>query len=190
MSGRAAAFLDRDGTIIRDAAYVRDPADVELLPGAAAAIRRLNERGVPVVVITNQSGIGRGWLTVQDYEAVSSRMQALLAADGAKIDASYMCPHYPDVDGPCECRKPGLALYRQAIAEHDLDAAASVFVGDRWRDVAPAAVLGGTPLLLDVASTPAADRDRARAERIRIVPSLGAAVEEFLGALPASPVRQ
>ncbi len=188
--GRAAAFLDRDGTIIRDAAYVRDPADVELLPGAAGAIRRLNERGVPVVVITNQSGIARGWVTVQDYDAVRARIEALLADQGATIDASYMCPHHPDVDGPCECRKPGLALYRQAIAEHDLDAAASVFVGDRWRDVAPAAVLGGTPILLDAASTPAGDRDRAHDEGIRTVPSLATAVDEFLDALPASPVRQ
>src|SRR6185312_12814288 len=101
MSGRPAAFLDRDGTIIRDASYVRDPADVELLPGAADAIRRLGARGVAVVVITNQSGIARGWLSVADYESVRGRMNDLLRAAGATVDASYMCPHHPDVSGPC-----------------------------------------------------------------------------------------
>lgn len=191
MSGRPAAFLDRDGTIIRDASYVRDPADVDLLPGAADAIRRLGERGVAVVVITNQSGIARGWLSVADYESVRARMnELLLDVAGAAVDATYMCPHHPDVSGPCDCRKPGLALYRQAIAEHGLDAAQSVFIGDRWRDVAPAAALGGRAILLDVASTPAADRVRASSEHIETARSLGEAVDRFLAALPASAVRR
>ena len=190
MTGRPAAFLDRDGTIIRDASYVRDPADVELLPGAADAIRRLGARGVAVVVITNQSGIARGWLSVAEYESVRGRMNDLLRAAGATVDASYMCPHHPDVSGPCDCRKPGLALYRQAIAEHGLDAKQSVFVGDRWRDVAPAATLGGRAILLDVSSTPVEDRSRAASEHIETAQSLGEAVDRFLDALPASAVRR
>ena len=190
MKGRPAAFVDRDGTIIRDASYVRDPADVELLPGAADAIRRLGERGVAVVVITNQSGIARGWLTVADYESVRARLNELLRVAGATVDASYMCPHHPDVSGPCDCRKPGLALYRQAIAEHGLDAAQSLFVGDRWRDVAPASTLGGRAILLDVASTPLEDRARAASEHIETARTLGEAVDRFLAALPASPVRR
>src|SRR5947209_4368170 len=104
MTGSPAAFLDRDGTIIRDAAYVRDPRDVELLPNAAAAIRRLNDRGIAVIVITNQSGIARGLLGPDDYESVRRRLDSLLAAEaGARIDASYMCPHYPSITGACEC---------------------------------------------------------------------------------------
>lgn len=190
MNGRPAAFLDRDGTIIRDASYVRDPADVELLPGAAVAIRRLGERGVAVIVITNQSGIARGWFSVADYESVRARMNELLGAAGATVDATYMCPHHPDVSGPCDCRKPGLALYRQAIAEHGLDAAQSVFIGDRWRDVAPASMLGGRAILLDVASTPPEDHSRAASEHIDTAQSLGEAVDRFLGALPASTVRR
>lgn len=102
MSGRPAAFLDRDGTIIRDAAYVRDPKDVELLPGAADAVKLLNERGVPVIVVTNQSGIARGYLGHDDYELVRRRLDELLVAKGARIDATYMCPHYPDITVPCE----------------------------------------------------------------------------------------
>jgi histidinol-phosphate phosphatase family protein len=190
VSERLAAFLDRDGTIIRDANYVRDPAEVELLPGAAAAVRRLNERGIAVVVVTNQSGIARGWLTTEDYEAVTRRLMELLAADGARIDATYMCPHHPDLMGPCDCRKPGLALYRQAIAEHGLDASRALFTGDRWRDVEPASAFGGRPILLDVSSTPPEDRARALAASIPTAHSLADAVDSFLAALPASPVRQ
>jgi D-glycero-D-manno-heptose 1,7-bisphosphate phosphatase len=188
MSGpqsKRAAFLDRDGTIIRDAAYVRDPKDVELLPGAVDAIRRLNERDVAVIVVTNQSGIARGLLDHDDYERVRARVEALVADGGARIDATYMCPHYPEITGACDCRKPGLGLYRRAIAEHGLDASSSLFVGDRWRDVAPSAALGGTAILLDVDSTPPEDRERARRERIETASSLGDAVNRYLNALPA-----
>lgn len=185
-----AAFLDRDGTIIRDANYIRDPNDAELLPTVAEAIRQLNERRILAIVITNQSGIARGLLTTRDYEAVRRRIDTLLAESGAHVDASYMCPHYPDVSGPCDCRKPGLALYRQAIAEHDVDPSRSVFIGDRWRDVAPASALGGSAILLEAESTPPEDRERAHREAIATEHSLGAAVDRFLAALPASPVRQ
>jgi D-glycero-D-manno-heptose 1,7-bisphosphate phosphatase len=186
VSGRPAAFVDRDGTIIHDASYVRDPKDVSLLPGAAAAIARLNQAGVPVVVVTNQSGIARGWLTVDDYEAVRRRLDELLAREGARIDATYVCPHFPGISGPCDCRKPGLELFREAIRDLDLDASRSLFVGDRLRDVVPAAAFGGRAILLDVASTPADDRQRAMAERLPTARSLGEAVDRFLGALSAS----
>jgi histidinol-phosphate phosphatase family protein len=185
VSGHPAAFLDRDGTIIRDAAYVRDPKDVVLLPGAAAAIHRLNTANVAVIVVTNQSGIARGLLTAADYDAVRQRVDALLREHEAGITASYMCPHHPDVSGPCDCRKPGLAMYQAAIAEYGLDPTRSLFVGDRWRDVAPAAALGGLGILLDVESTPDVDRTRAQAESIVTARSLAEAVDQFLGALPA-----
>lgn len=185
LNRRPAAFVDRDGTIIRDANYIRDPAHVELLPGAAAAVRRLNEQQVAVIIVTNQSGIARGWLTGEDYEAVQGRLASLLAAEGARVDAVYMCPHHPDVNGPCDCRKPGLALYRQAIAEHELDGATSLFVGDRMRDVTPASAFGGQGILLDVDSTPPEDRERARAESTATAQSLGDAVDRFLRTLPA-----
>lgn len=184
MSGYPAAFLDRDGTIIRDANFVRDPNDVVLLPGAADAVRTLNERGVPVIVITNQSGIARQYLTHADYELVRARLDDLLAAEGARIDATYMCPHLPDITGQCDCRKPGLGLYRQAIAEHGLKASRSLFTGDRMRDVEPGRTLGGLAILLDVESTPAADRERARRDAIPTAASLGEAVDRFLAALP------
>ena len=190
MSGRAGAFLDRDGTIIRDANYIRDPNDVELLPDAADAIARLNRAGIVVAVVTNQSGIGRGWLSRADYESVRARLDEVLAANGARIDGTFMCPHFPDVSGPCDCRKPGLKLYREAIAKFGIDPAKSLFVGDRWRDVAPGVALGGHPILLDVASTPADDRARAVAEGLPTADSLGQAVDRFLDLLPASSAGQ
>lgn len=190
MRARPAAFLDRDGTIIRDGNYLRDPADIIMLPGAPGAIRRLNERGIAVVVVTNQSGIARGLLSEADYEAVRARLDALLGREGAHIDASYMCPHHPDASGPCECRKPGIGLYRRAIAEHALDPARSLFVGDRMRDVTPAAAFGGTGILLLVGSTPNADRERAAAEHMPVAASLAEAVDRYLLTLPAPAVQQ
>ena len=187
---RLAAFLDRDGTIIRDTVYIRDPKDVELLPDAAEAIKRLNERSILVVVVTNQSGIGRGLLSPAEYEAVRARIDAELAERGARIDATYMCPHHPDVPDACDCRKPGLGMYRRAIADYDLDASRSLFVGDRWRDVAASVQLGGFATLLDTPSTPDEEFERASREGIGIAPSLGEAVDRYLHALPALADRQ
>lgn len=186
MTARTAAFVDRDGTIIRDANYIRDPNDVALLPGAASAIARLNGAGVAVIVVTNQSGIARGWLSDDDYQSVRRRVDDMLGAQGARIDATYTCPHLPEISGPCDCRKPGLRLYRDAISDLDLDAAKSLFCGDRLRDVTPGIALGGRAILLDVASTPADDRARASADGIEMAASLSEAVDRFLAALPAS----
>ena len=178
MTPRPAAFLDRDGTIIRDTEYLRDPEQVELLPGAAAAIRRLNEAGWPVIVVTNQSGIARGLLTEQDYERVRMRVDKLIAEEGAKINASYHCPHHPDITGPCDCRKPGVKLYNDAAAAHDLDTKRSWYVGDRLRDVAPGDHFGGRSVMLLVDSTP--DVDRIAAAKRRTAASLAEAVDIIL----------
>jgi D-glycero-D-manno-heptose 1,7-bisphosphate phosphatase len=176
---RRAAFLDRDGTIIRDTEYLRDPDQVELLPGAAEAIRRLNDAGWPVIVVTNQSGIARGLLTEQDYERVRMRVdKAIARAAGAKIDATYYCPHHPDLTGRCDCRKPGVKLYNDAAKDHDLDLRASWYVGDRIRDVSPGDKFGGQSVMLLVDSTPEADR--AAATGRRTAASLAEAVNMIL----------
>ena len=176
---RAAAFLDRDGTIIRDTEYLRDPDQVELLPGAARAIRRLNDAGWPVIVVTNQSGIARGLLTEQDYERVRMRVDKLIGEEGAKIDASYHCPHHPDFTGPCDCRKPGTAMYEWAMRDLALPARGALFVGDRMRDLEPSLSFGGRGILIESPLTSASDRARASRE-FEIAPSLLAAVERVL----------
>lgn len=139
-------FLDRDGTLIRDTGYVGSPDDVELLPGAGEAVRRLNDAAVPVVIVTNQSGIGRGYFDVSDFRAVQARLESLLADDGARIDGTFYCPHAPD--DACECRKPGLALYALAAATLGVETRGGLYVGDRRRDVLPALSLGGLGMLV------------------------------------------
>ena len=148
MSPRPAVFLDRDGTLIEDRHYLRDPDQVRLLPGAADAVRRLNAAAIPAVVVTNQSGIARGLLTEADYAATAHRLDELLAARGARLDGHYHCPHLPDVTGPCDCRKPGPLLYERAARDLDLDLGASWWVGDRERDLGAADRLGGRAILL------------------------------------------
>lgn len=147
-AGRPAVFLDRDGTIIADADYLADPDRLELIRGADAAIRRLEAAGYAVVVVTNQSGIARGLYTEADYHAVAARLDELLGSLDAAVEGTYFCPHHPDFDGPCECRKPGTGLYVRAARERGLDLAASWFVGDKLSDVLPAAALGGRAILV------------------------------------------
>jgi histidinol-phosphate phosphatase family protein len=176
---RRAAFVDRDGTIIVDAHYISRPEQVRLVPGAAEALRRLNDAGVPVVVVTNQSGIARGTITEADYTRVAERVDLLVREAGASIDATYYCPHHPAITGACDCRKPGTGMFEQAAGEMKLDLRASLYVGDKWRDVAPGITLGGRAILVASPETPA--DDLARAERdAEVARSLGDAVIAFL----------
>jgi D-glycero-D-manno-heptose 1,7-bisphosphate phosphatase len=191
-SPRPAVFLDRDGTIIYDAEYIWNPDDIRLLPGAADAIARLNAVRIPVIVITNQSGIARGLLTNQQYEAVRARLDELLAARGAHLDASYFCPHHPAFGTTCECRKPGTLLYRQAAAALGIDLATSTFVGDRWRDVAPAIELGGRGILIAGPSTPPDELRKAQAHA-QVAHSLADVVERVVlsrAPLPAARIQR
>ena len=145
---RAAVFLDRDGTIIEEAHYLADPDGVVLVPGAVEALRSLRASGWLLVVVTNQSGIARGLYSEDDFRAVQQRLESLLAAGGVSLDRVLFCPHHPDFGDPCECRKPGLGMYRQAAAELGIDLRASVYVGDRVKDVLPALETGGSGYLV------------------------------------------
>jgi histidinol-phosphate phosphatase family protein len=180
---RPAVFLDRDGTINVDTSYVSRPERVSLLPDAAAAIARLNAAGIPVIVVSNQSGIGRGYFSQADYERVQRRVEELLAEQGAHIDGTYVCPHAPDGDTECECRKPGALLYRKASEEHALDLARSWYIGDRWRDIAVAAELGGKGVLVPTDRTPVDEMFRAK-DRFAVATTLRAAVDRILGPEP------
>ena len=157
-----ALFLDRDGTLIADAHYLADASRVQLLSGAAAAVAKANSAHVPVVVVTNQSGIARGLITQAQYEAVRDQTNTLLGAGGAAVLATYHCPHWGHPKEPCECRKPGLGMYREAAAAHQLDLTHSAYIGDRWRDVQPALATGGIGILVPGIETPSADVEEAR----------------------------
>lgn len=181
---RRAAFLDRDGTLIVDRHYLKDPAQVELVPHAPNAVRRFNYALMPVIVITNQSGIARGLLSEADYRQARARIDDLLEERGAFIDDHYHCPHHPDISGPCECRKPGIGMYEQAIVEHQIDAAHSVFIGDKLRDLLPARVYGGRGILVPSPETSTEDVEGALAAGFELASSL---TEAALMATDASP---
>lgn len=144
--GCAAVFLDRDGTIIEDKHYLHDPGGVELIPGAADGLRRLRGLGLRLVLVSNQSGVGRGYFGRGDVERVQGRLIELLAAQGVALDAFYICPHAPEQD--CDCRKPAPGLVRRACAELGLDARASFVVGDKPCDVELAQATGGRGILV------------------------------------------
>jgi D-glycero-D-manno-heptose 1,7-bisphosphate phosphatase len=181
VSQKRAAFLDRDGTLIEDLHYLRDPALVRLLPGVGPALRSLNDAGVLTVVATNQSGIARGRLTEAEYRATRRRLDELLASEGAWIDGHYHCPHLPEITGPCDCRKPGSGLYREAARDLDIDLASSWWIGDRLRDLIAARSFGGHGALLLTGS----GREEALLPDARswlIVPDLETAVRHLLAA--------
>lgn len=175
-AARAAVFLDRDGTVIEDRHYLGDPAGVALLPGAGEAVARLNQAGLPALLVTNQSGIGRGYFAEEDFLAVQRRLAELLAAHGARLDGVYHCPHAPDREPPCDCRKPSPGLFRRAARDTGVALERSFFVGDRLRDVAPALELGGTGILVSAGGGP----HEPMPEGIERVGSLREAVERVL----------
>jgi D-glycero-D-manno-heptose 1,7-bisphosphate phosphatase len=174
-------FLDRDGTLVEDPGYLHEPAAVRLLPGAAAAVARLNAAGYLVITVTNQSGIARGLYGADQYHAVQRRVAELLAGatPPARLDDAYCCPHHPDVSGPCDCRKPGVALFRAAAAAHGIALDRSVFIGDRPSDVEPARRLGGRGIMVR-SGEGARHVAQATALGVPVADDLTAAVNLFL----------
>jgi D-glycero-D-manno-heptose 1,7-bisphosphate phosphatase len=140
-AGRRAAFLDRDGVLNEDTGYVGRVSDFRLLPGVPEALRLLGDAGWLLVVVTNQSGIGRGYYTEADFQAVTAHLRALLAADGVTLAHVAHCPHAPD-GGPCRCRKPAPGMILDSAAALGVDLSASVMIGDKPSDVAAGRAAG------------------------------------------------
>ncbi len=137
---KAAVFLDRDGTINEQMGYINHISRFHLLDGVAGAIHRLNQADVPVLVVTNQSGLARGYFPEELLTQVHGKMKELLAHEGAVIDAIYVCPHHPEAKiaefrENCNCRKPKTGLIKQAVSDLDIDLKSSFMVGDRWSDI-------------------------------------------------------
>ena len=148
-----AAFLDRDGVLNVDLGYAHRSDQLEWIPGAQEAVQLLNEAGYYVFVISNQSGVARGYFDENSVKLFHAHMQADLSARGAHIDAFYYCPHHPDgirddLRRPCDCRKPQPGLLRRAAADLDIDLARSFVVGDRWHDLAAGQAVGARGVLV------------------------------------------
>jgi len=148
-----AVFLDRDGVVIEEVSYLSSIERVALFPWTTDAIRALNRAGLPVVVITNQSGVARGFFTEAFVDEVHREITARLGVGGARIDAYYYCPHHPDgrvaeYARSCDCRKPGRGLIDRAARDLNLDPARSFVVGDKWSDVELAHAAGARGVLV------------------------------------------
>lgn len=130
-----AAFFDRDGTINVDVHYLHRPEDLKFIDGMPQFIKKWNDWGYKVIVVTNQAGIARGYYTEEDMRALHRYMNERLAEYGAHIDAFYFCPHHPDFTGPCHCRKPEPGMIEAAIREFDLDPAQCILFGDQPWDL-------------------------------------------------------
>jgi histidinol-phosphate phosphatase family protein len=144
--GRSALFVDRDGTLIAERHHLADPAGVQLLPGVAEALRGVRAMGHPVVVVSNQAGVGRGQFPETVVHAVMGRLRRLLRAEGVELDAVRHCPHAPEAG--CDCRKPGARLLREAAEDLRLSLRDSVMVGDKWIDVEAGQAAGAAGVLV------------------------------------------
>jgi D-glycero-D-manno-heptose 1,7-bisphosphate phosphatase len=150
---RPAVFLDRDGTINEQMGYINHISRFHLLPNAARGIKLLNEKNIPVVVVSNQSGLARGYFPRDLVDKVHDKMKKLLSEQGAHVDAIYICPHHPEAKEPkyrqaCNCRKPKTGMLEQAAAELNVDLTQSFLVGDRWTDLKCGKSAGCTPVLV------------------------------------------
>jgi D-glycero-D-manno-heptose 1,7-bisphosphate phosphatase len=166
-------FVDRDGTLNQSAAegaYVTSPEDLALIEGVGPAIRQLNEAGISVYVVTNQRGVARGVMSIDDVRGVNARLTTLLGTFGASLDGIYVCPHEIDA---CDCRKPKPGLLRRCAADHpQLDLARAVMVGDAESDIAAGLAAGTQAIRIDESSTRTAAQYR--------VPDFAAAVQVIL----------
>lgn len=138
--------LDRDGTIVIDRHYLGDPEELAFLPGAVAGLRKLHALGCKLIVITNQSGVGRGLLTLEQVRRVNAGLERMMDTIGAPLTATYFCPHAPDAN--CDCRKPGTALIHQAALEHAFDPSQAVVIGDKASDMEMGRRVGAHTILV------------------------------------------
>ena len=186
--GKPAIFIDRDGVVIELVDYLNRIDQVILMPGIADAIRAVNQTKIPVVIITNQSGIARGLLTEKTLEVIHDRIKALLIEKGANIDAIYYCPHHPDIGAPnyrqmCDCRKPAPGMLLRAAREMDIDLSRSVMIGDHLSDI-EAGYRAGVARTFLVLTGHGADSQRhlsdVRQQPFAIYPNAPAAISAIL----------
>ena len=145
-SSKIAVFVDRDGTICFDKHYMSDPDDIELVPGVAEGIQRLNQAGIQVIIVTNQSGVGRGYFSENELKTFNEHLVAALDRQGANITEIFYCPHSPDVG--CNCRKPATGLLESAKEKYGFDLTKSFVIGNRIMDVEMAHGVGAKGIIV------------------------------------------
>ncbi len=168
---RGAVFLDRDGTVNEEVGYLRDLGQLKLIPGAAAAIRRLNEADCLVILVTNQSGVARGYFPESLVHEAHALLDKMLQTEGARLDGVYYCPHHPTAGNSrytmeCDCRKPATGLLDRAARELHIDLARSFMVGDKWSDVELGHRAGARSILVNTGFS-ADDPGNARPAHVR-----------------------
>jgi D-glycero-D-manno-heptose 1,7-bisphosphate phosphatase len=181
---RAAVFLDRDGTLNEEKAYLHRVEDFAFIPGAVEAVKALREAGFLVIVVTNQSGVARGYYSEGDVAALHRHIQGELARHATRIDAFYSCPHHPTQGKGryrqvCDCRKGAPGMLLRAAVEHRIDLAQSYMVGDKVADMEAGERAGCTPILV-MTGYGAAERERMAQGRARVCADLGAAARLIL----------
>jgi heptosyltransferase-2 len=181
-------FLDRDGTLNEDPGFLTSAADLRLLPGVTTALARLKAAGARLVVITNQSGVGRGFLTLKDLEAIHARLEGLLEQADAPLDAIYFCPHHPD-DG-CRCRKPATGMVDRAVSELQVDLRKAYLIGDHASDIQFAKTVGVKAILVTSGNVDQQAVEMLRAAGAmpdKVAPSMAEAVEWIFSDVGARP---
>ncbi len=174
MTARRFALVDRDGTINEEVDHLDSPSQLVLIPGSAAALRRLRALGLGIVVVTNQAQIGRGLLTETRLAEIHRRLTEMLAAEGAEVDAILHCPHAPE-EG-CDCRKPGTGMAREAAARFGFDPTEAFVAGDHVSDMGMGRAIGATTLLV-LTGHGADERTNAGDDADHVVADLAAAVD-------------
>ncbi|MBF0094730.1 MAG: D-glycero-beta-D-manno-heptose 1,7-bisphosphate 7-phosphatase [Alphaproteobacteria bacterium] len=181
---RRFVLLDRDGTINVDTHYLSHPDQLDLLPGAVAGLKRMREMGLGLVVLTNQSGVGRGYFDHATVDAVHERLRAMLRAEGVEIDGIYVCPHAPDED--CACRKPLPGMIETAAARHGFDPAESFMIGDKVVDIDLGRSVGASTILVRTGYGAEVER-QGKAAADHVVDSLIEAAEVIARGLSGKP---
>lgn len=179
---RPTLFLDRDGVLVVEKDYLRDPSDVELEAGVARALARARQAGYRLIGVSNQSGLGRGRFSAAEFAAVMERFASLLAAAGCPLDAFYYCPHAPDAG--CACRKPRPGLLEEAAAEFRWDPATSWVIGDKASDLGLARSGGMRGILVRTGHGRQEEARLGPLPDAPVVDDLAAAVDLILGEAP------
>lgn len=177
-SPRRFVLIDRDGTVNVEKHYLSDPDQLQLIDGVGAALRRLSQAGFGIAIITNQSGIARGYFNRERLDQIHARLTQMLEAEGVRLDGIYICPHGPDDD--CDCRKPLPGMAEQAMAEHGFDPKLSTVIGDKEVDVELGRAIGAATFLV---RTGHGEKYAASSKADHVVADLPAAVHIMLGGI-------